>query len=138
MKMKVSDLDGRALNWAVAFAEWSEPSAVVNGETFWWDHKDGSLSHFVKSKGHADSSEYQPSKNWAHGGPLIPKYEVHLSPDVDGYIASIHAVFEDHPDIDVSMTGGDPLEAACLCIVKYLNRCNDEIEIPDELCEVKS
>ncbi|MDG4719386.1 phage protein NinX family protein [Thalassospira aquimaris] len=138
MLMKVSDLDGRALNWAVAYVLWGKPRKSEHWHCFDTGNSDQPQAIVREKPRSIQEDEYNPSGNWAHGGPLIPICDVYLFPDTDGYIAKVHAVFEDHPDIEVTMHGSTPLQAACLCIVKYLSRCNDEIEIPDELCEVKS
>jgi len=135
MKVKVSELEGRALNYAAAVCLWGKSRPAGNWHCFDTGSPD-EPQVIVREKPKAiQDDEFNPSGNWAHGGPLIPKYEVYLMPDTDGYIAKIHAVFEDHPDIEVIMHGSTPLQAACLCIVKYINRCKDEIEIPDELVQ---
>lgn len=138
MLMKVSDLDGRALNWAVAYALCGEPEESGSHHVFYTGKETLRYRILRWNDDPIGVYEFNPRANWIDGGHLIQKYQVHLRPVEDGYEASIHAVYEDHPDVDVTMHGLTPLQATCLCIVKYCNRCSDEIEIPDELCEVTS
>lgn len=136
MKVNVSDLDGRALNWAVAYAISDTHRDIGSGQTEFMIN--GKIWVVSAQGNEADDTEFDPQGNWAHGGKLIGAYKVKLCPAPDGYDASIHQVLENHPDIEVIMHGSAPLQATCLCVVKFLNQCADEIEIPDELCEVKS
>lgn len=139
MKVKVSELEGRALNYAVAVCEYGDAEVKGDYGTYIWLDQDRSQI-LIECSGCFKSIqpfEFNPQGNWAHAGAMIRKYRITLSnePSGDGYMASINAVFEDHPDIDVTMHGSTQLEAICLCLVKYRNRLNDEIEIPDELVE---
>lgn len=118
--MKVSELQGAALDWAVAKCE--------GGEGFWYDTI---ATHWIKidgadralSKGWAQS--FTPSTNWAQGGPIIEREKIALSYDTErfGWVAS----FYDGDDV----FGGTPLIAAmrCYCCAKL----GDEIDIPEEL-----
>ncbi|PKR55445.1 phage protein NinX family protein [Thalassospira marina] len=124
MKVKVSELTGRALNYAVTVAEWGDPTDHF-GATFWWEFS-GKSSVFVRSERALDQSEFNPEGNWAHGGPLIEEYSINLQWEVTYWSANIAG--------DSVQDGPMPLVAACRTIVCL--RFGEEIEIPDELCEV--
>lgn len=135
MKVRVSELTGRVLNYAVAVCLWGEPE---NGPDCWreWKHqKENGLPFYVETSGKLDCLEFNPSGNWAHGGPLIGKFDVYLCPSLSGWLASIHAVHDEIADVDITMHGLTSLEAICSCVVRYCNHDKDEIEIPDELME---
>jgi hypothetical protein len=95
MKVKTSELQGAALDWAVAECE-----------------------QFVED-------EFEPSENWADGGPIIEREKIALSYDTGrfGWVAS----FYDGDDV----FGGTPLIAAMRCYVA--SKLGDEIELPEEV-----
>ena len=97
--MKVSELTGAALDWAVAKCE-----------------------QFVED-------EFEPSENWADGGPIIEREKIGLKYTgaamefvawVNGELSTVH----DH-------YGPTPLVAAMRCYVAM--KMGDEIELPEEL-----
>jgi hypothetical protein len=97
--MKVSELQGAALDWAVAECE-----------------------EFVED-------EFEPSENWADGGPIIEREKIGLKYTgaamefvawVNGELSTVH----DH-------YGPTPLIAAMRCYVA--SKLGDEIELPEEL-----
>lgn len=137
MLMKVSDLDGRALNWAVAFSISDMHRDIGNGQT---EFMINDKIWVVSAHGNeADDTEFDPSDNWAHGGPLIEHYGIHLEfrecpktaigkpfrPDAKSF-----ARRRFHTTADKSV-----LIPACQAVVYQEH--GSEIEIPDELCEVK-
>jgi hypothetical protein len=136
MKVKVSDLSGRALNYAVAVVEWGEPTEISrNGafETtiFWWDH-DGIQSHLIRTKDISFIGEnFSPSSNWAHGGPLFEKSSPEIrAPSVacSEFSACVYSTKI------CAMAGPSILIAFCRAYVG--SNFGDEVEIPDELIEV--
>jgi hypothetical protein len=97
--MKVSELQGAALDWAVAECE-----------------------EFVED-------EFEPSENWADGGPIIEREKIGLKYTgaamefvawVNGELSTVH----DH-------YGPTPLIAAMRCYVA--SKMGDEIELPEGL-----
>jgi hypothetical protein len=97
--MKVSELTGAALDWAVAECE-----------------------EFVED-------EFEPSENWADGGPIIEREKIGLKYTgaamefvawVNGELSTVH----DH-------YGPTPLIAAMRCYVA--SKMGDEIELPEEV-----
>ena len=118
MKIKTSELEGAALDWAVAKAcgvgvtldvEFDIPTGVVrlNGSANLW----------------------RPSTDWSQGGPLIGSNSVWLSDDE----------FDEYPETKwtASIQGAGmqeaqtPLIAACRAIVAA--KLGDVVEVPDEL-----
>lgn len=114
--MNTKDLTDAALDYAVA---------VCLG------HKD-IVTHYVAyirirdAAGH--SLTFCPSTHWAHGGPIIEREEVFLSPRVEGnWSAAIYTA-----DGFCHLYEGDtPLIAAMRCYVA--SRLGDEVTIPEEL-----
>lgn len=124
MKIKTSELNGVALDWAVA---------QVAGEKvrmqFGWT---------VLSEQVGDSIEkWSPSTRWSQGGPLIETYKVDLycHEEYNGGEGMWEAhcgsefVWADTPDT----IGKSPLVAACRAIV--MAKLGEEVEIPGELCD---
>ena len=121
MKVKVSELQGAALDWAVAKCE---------GEL----SQHGGQVHLVGSKVrfYEDTSDipYTPSTDWAQGGPIIEREEISLETLAhdeygDGWLATSvrYAVY-----MEFAPT---PLIAAMRSYVA--SKMGDEIEIPEEL-----
>ena len=111
MKIKTADLIGPVLDWAVAkcegFSPHAAPSLVILGS-------------------------YNPSINWAQGGPIIERERITIGQGRD-LIASIW-----HPLSGVKsdwyrfkQTGLTPLVAAMRCYVA--SKLGDEVDVPEEL-----
>ena len=98
MKVKVSELQGAALDWAVAECE-----------------------QFVED-------EFEPSENWADGGPIIEREQLNLS-------CLGNNKWEVWPNYGMNDTtyckGPTPLIAAMRCYVA--SKLGDEVEVPDDL-----
>jgi hypothetical protein len=92
--MKTSELTGAALDWAVAECE-----------------------QFVEDV-------FEPSENWADGGPIIERERIRLDPR--GVWVAAHDTCE-----WTEYSGPTPLIAAMRCYVA--SKLGDEIEIPEEL-----
>lgn len=108
-KVLISQLDGTALNWAVAKCEGYPVRLeslrnrifILNGASF--------------------------STEWAKGGPIIEKEGIHIGRK-DGYWAA-----QCLPNCPY-MEGPSPLVAAMRCLVA--SKCKEEfVEVPDELIE---
>ena len=98
MKVKVYELQGVALDWAVAECE-----------------------QFVED-------EFEPSENWADGGPIIERERISVEPCFDLKWVAIRT---EGPDSAFEEEGPTPLVAAMRCYVA--SKLGDEIEVPDEL-----
>ena len=98
MKRKTSNLKWHALDWAVHVA--------MHG----------------KCEGYP---EHHYSADWAHGGPIIEREKIVISPDPQhGWRAM--------PDMDLTeFHGPTPLIAAMRCYVASV--LGDEVDVPEEL-----
>ena len=120
--MKIKDLSGEALNYAVCVAEGNGGKLSTEGFVYYL-HEGSEFLIFP---------DYL---SWADGGPIIERKcititaygEASDSPkNPDYWEACIHA-----RDETIVMTGSSPLEAAMRCYVAY--KFGDEVEIPEEL-----
>jgi len=127
--MKTSELTGAALDWAVLEAlkpDLKNPKLArigTFGPLFGKGHKYPSLS----------SWKFDPSTNWAHGGPIIERGRIELIDDSPGWLARID-LWSRHGNIDareIVVGGPTPLIAAMRCYVA--SRLGDEVDIPEEL-----
>ena len=107
--MKTSELIGAALDWAVAMCEGFD----------YFNHQ--SLARITTS-----AHSWQPSTNWAQGGPLIEREKIATDPDADDgqWAASTR-------DAPCYWVGPTPLVAAMRCYVA--SKLGDEVEVPKEL-----
>lgn len=115
VEVKVSELEGAALDYAVAKAEGDEHwTSDRNPDWFAWRMRN-----------------WKPSTDWSQGGPLIDEYR----PDIQGvrsggFVAYLNNYMD---DLDPLVTGqGDTyLIAACRAIVAA--KLGDTVKIPAEL-----
>jgi hypothetical protein len=114
--MKVSELTGAALDWAVAKAEGIELSNGCYNRLL----VDGRMS-----TGQKMLTPYNPSTDWAHGGPIIEREKMTLEWTGEDWMAYIRH--------DEEYFGPTPLIAAMRCYVA--SKLGDEIEVPDEIVE---
>ena len=113
--MKTADLIGPALDWAVAKCE--GPNSVA---ACYYDEDD-----LPMLRDEAPYMEWQPSTNWAQGGPIIERNCIPLV--VHGFAFGLPATW---------CAGGKypsptPLIAAMRCYVA--SKLGDEVEVPAEL-----
>ncbi|MDE9545269.1 phage protein NinX family protein [Xenorhabdus bovienii] len=124
MKIKTSELTGRALDWAVARAIGAVE--ITEGTTRRLELPDG-YSVYDRY-----ASTFSPSTTWSQCGPLIEKHHVELnfnsvSEEWSAYIFNfkeLESVIED---------GDTPQIAICRAVVAA--QLGYEVEIPDELME---
>jgi len=127
MKLKTSELTGAALDWAVA-------KCLTGGELFQCGrvahqvvlHSVGGTTapYFMKDSG-VIRCAFEPSENWAQGGPIIERENIALYPHGDGtYEAEVFL----NPKRGAGPT---PLIAAMRCYVA--SKLGNEVEVPDEL-----
>ena len=115
--MKTSELTGAALDWAVAKCE-GEPVCF-----------DGMTVRYVPGQ-FSDEEFYNPSTEWAQGGPIIEREGLFLclapfveQPDEKWMATDKHG--------QVTEYGTTPLIAAMRCYVA--SKLGDDVEIPQEL-----
>lgn len=124
--MKTAELQGAALDWAVAKCEGATNLWYDTVATHWitLDGKDRALR-----SGWAQS--YLPSTDWSQGGPIIERENICLThPKYDCWTA----IGQDSTDLDAPLyqeDGPTPLIAAMRCFVS--SKLGDEVEIPKEL-----
>jgi hypothetical protein len=120
--MKTSELTGHALNWAVAKCEGVE---LYSGPR---DKNPAYKANWVRRK---HGGLYQPSTDWAQGGPIIEREGISTvrEGDARNWVASVYNYAED--DWHLHTEGTTPLIAAMRCYVA--SKLGDEVEIPKEL-----
>ena len=125
MKIKVSELSGLALDWAVAKCEGK------NGVF----HNDGITQCIViEAPSGVYKGTWKPTINWAQSGPIIERDRITLMFDADGGTYSAHvAEFRQRGMSNRTRwrCGPTPLIAAMRCYVA--SKLGDETEIPKEL-----
>jgi hypothetical protein len=104
--MKTNELTGAALDWAVQQCE----GARKDIDFAWW------------------TETYEPSTNWAQGGPIIEREGICFS--TNGVGVSMAWIY-DGLEMCFLEYGSTPLIAAMRCFVA--SKMGDEIEIPKEL-----
>ena len=120
--MKVEELSGAALDWAVFSLEREASSWYVNDN-----------GCFMAEEGEI-SWKYQPSTNWAQGGPLIEKYGITIADHSPGHRFKIKGwvAWRGNRDPDMGWNNQPtPLIAAMQCIVA--TELGDEVELPEGL-----
>jgi hypothetical protein len=125
--MKTSELTGAALDWAVAKCEGKEAIRVQG-------LADGAVRLF-RTVGY-DPTPWQPSTDWAQGGPIIEREKLDLFTEKgtpESWVASI-ARYQNGERLTgwrIHQYGPTPLIAAMRCYVA--SKLGDEVEIPEEL-----
>ncbi|PHM50162.1 phage protein NinX family protein [Xenorhabdus sp. KK7.4] len=148
MKIKTSELTGKALDFSVAKAIGMDIymcSRSHDDEYGWIGNYEVTAHSFETSvitfglcknlciEFNGDSTRYSPSTYWEQCGRLIEEYKVQFVLVTDAIIeASSHLM---NKKLVVSEFGSNHLEAVCRLIV--LGKLGDEVEIPDELLEAE-
>jgi len=114
--MKTSELEGAALDWAVAKCEKSGVTVVAS---------DGKLRS-MPNKPFGDPVIYSPSTHWAQGGPIIEREDISIMKSTEG---DWHAC--NNFSALGHLHGDTPLIAAMRCCVA--SKLGDEVDIPEEL-----
>ena len=105
--MKTTELTGAALDWAVAKCERPDLDTII-------------LAMNV-TKGN-----YNPSTNWAQGGPIIEREKIDIAYENSQWFA-----YESEGDCCDPNIGTTSLIAAMRCLVA--SKLGDDIEVPKEL-----
>lgn len=121
MKVKVSELSGPALDWAVAKCE-----GYLVDENSWM------LNATVKD---VDEGHYKPSQYWGQGGPIIEREGITTYGGGSSWAASLYREESWNYYLEDSMVGTQhgpkPLIAAMRCYVA--SKLGEEVDIPEEL-----
>ena len=117
--MKITELTGAALDWAVAKCEGID----VNVDNLYDPPtKAGSVLRLGQDDGDEEYL-YQPSINWTQGGPIIEREKITAEWTGENWMAYIK-----HDD---EFFGPTPLIAAMRCYIA--SKLGDEVEVPDGL-----
>jgi hypothetical protein len=130
MKVKTSDLQGAALDWAVAKGEGMH---VVMARGGWFVFDSDAYSEFRNDYNDSKLQMFCPSTNWAQGGPILEREKIELTYYIgtDEWLATRiggPAVSEEW--------GPTPLVAAMRCYVA--STLGDTLELPKELQNQKN
>ena len=118
--MKTSELTGAALDWAVAKCE--GPNSVA---ACYYDEDD-----LPMCLDEAPHMEWQPSTNWAQGGPIIEREKISVWARDDEWAAESFVPNQQ----GLECVGPTPLIAAMRCYVSSV--LGDEVEPPKEISNV--
>ena len=122
MKVKTAELDGLALDWAVAVAR-NMPDIKIFGPV---RHNDRGWIEVRFNPDHRaiPTGRYDPSINPEFSWPIIELEGITLRCGLHGWDAELE-------EFDAISHGPTPLIAACRCVVT--SRLGDEVDVPDEL-----
>lgn len=120
MKMKASELNGAALDWAAGFAI---------GHKVQHSNNLGGLS-ISEPYSKDDRHVWSPSTDWSQGGPLIEQLQVAVDSPRQTNLDSWQAQCWDKHSFE---RGPTPLIAACRAIVAA--KLGNEVDVPDELMQ---
>jgi len=136
MKIKTAELESLALDWAVDFALSGKPLEVKQ-------HKSGSGEWMFFFGGCPfPQGPKKFSTDWAHGGPIIERMmrdglRLHTAEFVTGVSDKNLCVASLNGNVHAGFYFGlTPLIAAMRCYVA--SKLGEEIEVPDELCQITS
>lgn len=120
--MKIGELTGLALDWAVAECEGKTDGPYILHDEFYWDNQ-----------GLEWAEDYSPSTNWAQGGPIIEREKIELCKSNPLYFPKRNEKGEYFEDLWIAENqhGQTPLIAAMRCYVAH--KLGSEIEIPNNI-----
>lgn len=146
LKIKTSELEGAALDWAVATCEClpirHDPMnfgpAFAEGGFWVWDER-GPIG---KRDYRLIGRQYSPSNNWSQGGPIIEQEGINLFKhnklDVNEPDKWCGHKVVPRPNMEggfnmtaIAPDGPTPLIAAMRCYVA--SKLGDEVDVPEEL-----
>ncbi|WP_348814317.1 DUF2591 domain-containing protein [Halomonas sp. H10-59] len=116
MRVKTSELEGAALDWAVGVAINCKPIMTeiygvhILGRSIMREVEEGRIC---------------PSSNWSQGGPLIAHYAMKFMGHQDGFVAICSAS-------ESALWATSHLVAAMRTIAAA--ELGDEVDVPEELC----
>jgi hypothetical protein len=119
MKIKTSELTGAALDWAVAKCD--GPNSMAS--CYYDEDVPLCLEEWPESL-------WEPSTNWAQGGPIIEQKRIGIKPIYQGYDVLHWSAVQELGE--GRRTGPTPLIAAMRCYCA--SKLGYEVDVPDELC----
>jgi Protein of unknown function (DUF2591) len=124
--MRTENLQGAALDWAVAKCEGMHVAMSRGG---WFVFDSDAYSEFRNDYNDSKLQMFRPSTNWAQGGPIIERERITL--DGTAILNQWMAVFYVPDEEPWEMRGPTPLIAAMRCYVA--SKLGDTIDLPKEL-----
>jgi len=121
--MKVSDLQGAALDWAVAKCEGRELHRSKSGRWMTANYGGFNPRH--------GAPWYEPSTDWAQGGPIIEREGINLDNYAKSPQWSAWTPAPERKSGEAQAYGPTPLIAAMRCYVA--SKLSNDIEVPKEL-----
>jgi len=121
MKVKTSEIEGVALDWAVTSIE--APDELRYGVEDWRDRR--------RTEVRQGAYVFRWHQNWAQGGPIIEREWLDVMPWPNESDEELRWQCKQHDSIDCVAFGPTPLIAAMRCYVA--SKLGDEVEIPEEL-----
>lgn len=116
-QVRVSELEGAALDYWVARAEGHKPSfpdleAEFPAVLLWEDY-----GCMLPHGEYGNEYEFSPSQDWNDAGPLFDKFALSFDPLLGGGIQATARMKDGQIILPVSMSGNDYLVAACRAII---------------------
>ncbi|WP_265532567.1 phage protein NinX family protein [Pseudomonas saponiphila] len=134
VEVKTQDLSGAALDWAVHASFFGNDGPdwdVVGGVFGTVSLRDVRIG--MDGIGQEDVFHpYQPSTDWAQGGPLIEAFKLDLEHDHDRSRPWVSYQIVDPRLTTKGFAGETPLIAVCRAIVA--SHFGDTVSVPKELC----
>ena len=119
VNVKIADLTGAALDWAVAVAVGAE-SIEIDKHGLTADL--GSIKH---------CEDWSPSTDWSQGGPLIEQFGVDIEKDHDWSAFCFVYAYDTTIERAATMGGPAPLIAVCRAIVAA--KLGETVDVPEVL-----
>ena len=119
MKLKTTELQRSALDWAVAKCEFNEPHY----------EPDDWLVYVTERDSDDDGWIFKPSTDWSQGGPIIERERISTQTTEDYWYADLTT----ESGAFIQLVGDTALVAAMRCYVA--SKLGNEVDVPDELME---
>jgi hypothetical protein len=123
MKLKTTELQRSALDWAVAKCEFNEPHY----------EPDDWLVYVTERDSDDDGWIFKPSTDWSQGGPIIEREWLDVTPWPNESDEDMRWQCKQHDSIDCVAFGPTPLVAAMRCYVA--SKLGDEVKVPKEILD---
>lgn len=131
MKIKTSELEGAALDWAVGMAE-DGGCIVCQGSVPRWKFPGLEASVWAGDLELGDIERWSPSTDWSQGGPLIEEFNVStFRIDSETIGAEFEHRYMQYESQTADAYGSTPLISAMRAIVAA--KLGDTVDVPDEL-----
>lgn len=122
VEVNSAELDGPALDWAVAIADEEEHPQVYGG-----------VVYVNGTKMDAFAVEYRPSTNWSQGGPLLDIYDIALNGGQPCGERAIYATLRAVDDEVALPTATGPTRLIAASRVIVVAKLGDMVMVPNEL-----